>query len=390
MQSLYEEAKELQPQLAAWRHKLHQIPELDLELPQTSAFVQARLAELGIPFETLVDGNCIVATIGRGAPCVMLRADMDGLPIAEESGEPFASSNGCMHACGHDLHATSLLGAAKLLKEREAQLAGTVKLLFQPGEETFRGARAAIAEGVLANPQVNAAIGMHVASQAPLGTVLYGDVTMASVYGFRITVTGKGGHGSTPENCIDPIIVAIKIHEAFQELMAREKSSFAEAALTVGKFQAGYAANVIPEQAVMEGTLRVFDPDQRAFLIERIEQIVPAVAATYRASATLEVLTDVPEMRNDAALVQNCLAAMQKAMPELHPVGGLHAMGSEDFALVSKQVPSAYFMVGAKPSDVQKPFGHHTPHVRFSDNEATIAATAYAACALHWLESHKG
>lgn len=142
-----------------------------------------------------------------------------------------------------------------------------------------------------------------------MGTVRFGGVTMASVYGFRITVTGKGGHGSTPENCVDPIVAAIKIHEALETLMSREKSPFAEAVLTIGKFQAGDAANVIPEQAVLEGTLRAFDPDQRAFLVERIAQIAPAVAATYRATARVETLTDVPELRNDDALVRECLAA---------------------------------------------------------------------------------
>ena len=386
--TFYEDAKALRPQMAAWRRRLHQAPEVDMCLPHTSAFVQERLRDLDIPFTTLVDSNCVVATLGAGAPCIMLRADMDALPIREQSGEPFASQNGCMHACGHDLHTASLLGAATLLKARESELAGTVKLLFQPGEETFSGARAAIAEGVLEQPHVDAAVGMHVASQAPVGVVLHGDVTMASVFGFRITVTGKGGHGSTPENCIDPIVPAIKIHEALQTLMAREKSSFAEAALTIGKFQAGDAANVIPEQAVMEGTLRAFDPDQRAFLVHRIQEIVPAVAATYRATARLDVLTDVPELRNSQPLVDECLAAMRAAIPGINPVDGLHAMGSEDFALVAQRVPTAYFMLGAKPADVAEPFGHHTPHVRFSEDELVIAATGYAACAQAWLEHH--
>lgn len=157
-----------------------------------------------------------------------------------------------------------------------------------------------------------------------MGTVRFGGVTMASVYGFRITVTGKGGHGSTPENCVDPIVAAIKIHEALETLMSREKSPFAEAVLTIGKFQAGDAANVIPEQAVLEGTLRAFDPVQRAFLVERIAQIAPAVAATYRATARVETLTDVPELRNDDALVRECLAAATASIPNTNPVGGLH------------------------------------------------------------------
>ncbi len=363
------------------------MPELDLALPKTSAFVQDRLREMGIPFTTLVGGNCVVATVGSGEPCIMLRADMDGLPIREQSGEPFSSENGCMHACGHDMHATSLLGAASLLKAREGELKGTVKLLFQPGEETFNGARAAIEEGVLESPRVDAAVGMHVASQAPLGVLCYGSQTMASVFGFRITVKGKGGHGSTPEACVDPIAAAIKIHEALDSLMVREKSPYADATLTIGKFQAGEVGNVIPEQAVMEGTLRVFDEDQRTYLVQRIREVVPAVAAAYRATARLEVLTDVPTLSNDDGLVEECLGAMTEAVADLRPIGGLHAMGSEDFALVSKRVPSAYFMLGAMPDDGAEPYSHHTPQVRFNEGELAIAAACYAASAIRWLES---
>lgn len=374
--------------MIAWRRALHQIPELDLSLPKTSAFVQERLHDMGISFITLVEGNCVVATVGSGEPCIMLRADMDGLPIREQSGEPFSSENGCMHACGHDMHAASLLGAASLLKACEDNLKGTVKLLFQPGEETFNGARAALESGVLDNPRVNAAIGMHVASQAPKGTVLYGGETMASVFGFRITVTGKGGHGSTPEDCIDPIIAAIKIYEALESLMTHEKSPYADATLTIGKFHAGEAGNVIPEQAVMEGTLRVFDEGQRSYLVGRIREIVPAVAVAYRATARLDVLTDVPDLSNDEGLVGECLKAMVEAVPGLRPIGGLHAMGSEDFALVSKRVPTAYFMLGAMPDDGSEPHSHHTPQVRFNEDELAIAAACYVASARYWLERH--
>lgn len=388
MKKLYEQAKGLLPSMIAWRRTLHQTPELDLSLPKTSAFVQDRLRDMGISFTTLVDGNCVVATVGSGEPCIMLRADMDGLPIREQSGEPFSSKNGCMHACGHDMHAASLLGAASLLKAREKDLRGTVKLLFQPGEETFNGARAAVESGVLDNPRVDAAVGMHVASQAPKGIVLHGAVTMASVFGFRITVVGKGGHGSTPEDCIDPIVAAIKIHEALESLMVHEKSPYADATLTVGKFQAGEAGNVISEQAVMEGTLRVFDDDQRSYLVGRIREIVPAVAAAYRATARLDVLADVPELSNDEGLVGECLEAMVEAVPDLRPIGGLHAMGSEDFAVVSKRVPTAYFMLGAMPDDGGEPHSHHTPQVRFNEDELAIAAACYAASAEHWLEKH--
>lgn len=191
---LVAEAQAFADELAAWRHDLHQMPELGNSLPQTSTYIQARLTEMDIPFATLVDGSCVVGLVGAGAAAaqgngictneqagtvIMLRGDMDALPVAEESGEPFASTNGCMHACGHDMHATALLGAARMLKAREAELVdanATVKLLFQPGEETFEGARAAIADGLLQNPRPQVAFAMHVNSQSPLGLVLYGSL----------------------------------------------------------------------------------------------------------------------------------------------------------------------------------------------------------------------
>lgn len=148
-QEIFKEALAMQEELTTWRHALHQMPELSLDLPKTSAFVQTRLAEMDVPFHTIVNGNGVVAQLGEGEPCLLLRADMDALPVAETSGVDFASTNGCMHACGHDMHTTSLLGAAKLLKAHESELCGTVKLLFQPGEETFNGAEACIKDGVL-------------------------------------------------------------------------------------------------------------------------------------------------------------------------------------------------------------------------------------------------
>ena len=310
---LVAEAQAFADELAAWRHDLHQMPELGNNLPQTSAYIQARLDEMDIPHTTLVDGSCVVGLIGAGAVAqgngtckdeqagtvVMLRGDMDALPVVEESGEPFASTNGCMHACGHDMHATALLGAARLLKAREAELVeanATVKLLFQPGEETFEGARAAIADGLLENPRPQAAFAMHVNSQSPLGLVLYGSPALSGVYGFRITLQGKGGHGSSPEICIDPITAGVHVHLALQELISREVPAAKEVALTVGKFAGGLAANVIPDTCVLEGTLRGFDVELMEHLKTRIAEVVNGVATTYRTPATIETLSDVPPL----------------------------------------------------------------------------------------------
>ena len=196
---------------------------------------------MGVVFQLYEDSSTIVAQIGQGEKCFLLRSDMDALPVCEESGEPFASQNGCMHACGHDMHAATLLGAAKILKAHEKELKGVVKLLFQSGEETFSGAREAIKAGVLENPEVNAAFAMHVAPNMENGVIQYGKHPMTSVYGFRITLTGKGTHGSTPENGVDPINTGVHLYLAFQELIAREISALDEAVLTIGHFEGGKA-----------------------------------------------------------------------------------------------------------------------------------------------------
>ena len=396
---LADKARALAPELARWRHELHRIPELSLELPKTSAFVQARLAEMGVPFRTLVGGSCVVALLGRGArdgadaagPCILLRADMDALPVAEESGEPFASTNGRMHACGHDLHATALLGAARLLKAHEdelVRLGGTVKLVFQPGEETFLGARAALREGLLEEPRVDAAFAAHVIAAMPQGAIAYGTHALSGVYGFRITLEGKGGHGSSPEVCVDPITAGVHVHLALQELIAREVGARSEVALTIGRFSSGAAANVIPDSCVLEGTMRAFDPELMGRLVERIGEIVQGVAATYRTRATVETLNDVPPLVLDEGMVKASRGYVAAALPEQRQVGGAHNMASEDFALVSERVPSAYFMVGAGPADPSERYPQHNPKIRFADEALPVQAAAYAAVALGWLADH--
>lgn len=331
-QEIFKEALAMQKELATWRHALHQMPELSLDLPKTSAFVQTRLAEMDVPFHAIVNGNGVVAQLGEGEPCLLLRADMDALPVAETSGVDFASTNGCMHACGHDMHTASLLGAAKLLKAHESELCGTVKLLFQPGEETFNGAEACIKDGVLESPHVDAAVATHVASIAPVGLVAYGDVPNAAVYGFKITLTGKGTHGAMPALGIDPINTAVHIYLALQELIAREVPADQEATLTIGQLSAGSAFNVIPETAIMQGTLRVFDNDLRVQLIRRIGEVVENIAAAYRTKVEFEILGNIPALVCDAAFNARLAESVQQVAPALAVHGGVHTTGSEDFA----------------------------------------------------------
>lgn len=386
---LLQEAKNMQGELSNWRHALHQIPEIGVKLPKTVAYVTGRLEEMGIPYEVYEDCSCVVAVIGNGGKCILIRGDMDGLPVKEEADVPFASTNGCMHGCGHDLHAAALLGAAKMLKAHEHELKGTVKLIFQSGEEVFAGARAAVEHGVMENPKVDAAFGLHAFAAQEVGTLICGICPMSAVYGFRITVHGKGCHGSMPEDGIDPITIGAHILLGLQELISREISASDEAALTIGHFEGGSAANVIPASAVLEGTLRTFDADVRARLIQRIHEIATIVAQAYRATVDIEVLSDVPSVVCDQEMLDMSCASVKELDENIKILTDWKVMGSEDFAYYSEKVPSMFFGVGAGVPDKSKWVAQHNPKILFDDTELPYGAAIYAKVAMDWLEKNQ-
>lgn len=384
-----QEANALQEELIRWRRSMHQMPETGVQLPQTMGYISQQLTEMGIGHEYHQEISCIVATIGRGEKCFLLRSDADGLPGTEETQLPFRSVNGCMHACGHDMHAAILLGAAKLLKRHETELTGTVKLLFQSGEEVFQGAAAAIAAGVLEEPRVDAAFAAHVIARMPVGVIVTGKAPMSSVDGFKITLNGRGGHGSMPESGIDPINAAVQVYLALQSLIAREVGGTEEAVLTIGQLAAGEVANVIPERAVLQGTLRTFDPSVRERLCRRIREVAAGVAATYRCSWEYTVLSECPSMIADDAVTASAKGSIRKVVPQFHILDGAHGMGSEDFALIAQKVPSAYYMIGAGPEDERIPTGQHNPKIQFHEGVLPIGAAIYAQVAMDWLAEKK-
>lgn len=387
-QSLLEEASALQEQLVKWRRQLHQIPETGICLPQTMAFIKARLDELGIAYQAYDEISCIAATIGTGDRCFLLRSDMDALPMKEEAEVSFRSTNGCMHGCGHDMHAAILLGAAQLLKAHEKELSGTVKLLFQSGEEVFQGGKAAIAAGVLENPRVEAAFAMHVIAMLPAGMLMTGKEPMASVDGFKITVIGHGGHGSMPEACVDPINAAVQVYLALQSLIAREIGGTEEAVLTVGQLTAGETANVIPERAVLQGTLRTFKKEVRKRLVQRIREVAEGVAKTYRCQMEYEVPSACPGVVTDDEVTRQAEKSVRELLPQAQIIMGAHGMGSEDFAEITDRVPGAYYMIGAGPEDPKKRLGQHNPKIEFNEEVLSIGAAIYAKTAADWLSSH--
>ena len=381
---IFTEAQGMTEELVRWRRDLHQIPELGLKLPQTAAYIQERLKEMGIE-STCSDSSNVVALIGSGEPCFMLRSDMDALPVEERSGEQFSSTNGCMHACGHDMHAAILLGAAKMLKVREPELKGTVKLLFQSGEEIFSGAVAAMKEGVLENPKVEASFAAHVFASLPFGLVAYGDKALSSAYGFHIDITGKGAHGSTPEAGVSPINAAVHIYLGLQELIAREVSGMDEVTMTVGQLHAGSAANVIPEKAWMEGTLRTFNKETADYLIGRINEMAVKTADAYRAKAEVTALYNVPMVNNDPELNTEFIESIRELDGNLVTQKALHVMGSEDFSFFTDTIPAVYMAFGAGVEDQTRWRAQHNPEIVFNEKVLSVGAAAYVKIATDYL-----
>ena len=401
-EKLLESAKELETQLRTWRRTLHRHPEVGFDLPETKALVKKALTEMGYTPQDC--GKCGVLALAGGkrpGKTILLRGDMDALPIQEESGEEFASEvPGRMHGCGHDMHTAMMLGAAKLLKEHEDEIEGTIKLEFQPAEEIFQGSLDMLKNGLLENPKVDAAVMFHVLAGMPLpvGTVLVpgGGITMASCEQYHIVVHGKGGHGSMPENCIDPITAAAHIHIALQEINARELSQNDFGVLTTGRFAAGAASNVIPDTAEMWGTIRTTDPDNKtgAFIRQRMTEISEGVAKTFRCTAEVEFSDYCPCMMVDKALAQDAMTYMTdllgKGAMDMAPLtGGKPGGGSEDFAFVSHEVPTVSMFLACGSPERGYRYGQHHPKVRFDDSVLWEGSAAYSYFALRWLEGHR-
>ena len=388
----YERALELKDETIANRRYFHTNAEVGLEMPKAQAYVMDKLKEYGL--EPKVCGHGVTATLGKGGKCIMLRADMDALPMPEESGEPFACPTGTeAHACGHDFHAAMLLTAAKMLKENESELEGTVKFMFQPAEETFEGSKDMIANGILENPPVDAALAYHVSSgKMPVGIYMYNNAStmMFSVNGFRFTINGKGAHGAYPQMSVDPINVGAHMHLAFQTLIAREANPEKSCVFTIGKFQAGAAANIIPDTAVLEGTLRTNDPEQRELLVRRIKEVAVKTAETFGATVDIEILSDVPPLICDPNFTNEIIGYMQEMnIPGATPYPGITASASEDFAVIAEKVPSCFMYLSAGYLDERGSYPAHNPKVQFNEDVCPIGASSLAHCATQWLKNNK-
>lgn len=389
--NFYERALALKEETIAHRRYFHKNAEVGLHMPKAAAYVMEKLREYGL--SPKMCGHGVTATLGSGGKCILLRADMDALPMPETSGEDFACPTGTeAHTCGHDFHAAMLLTAAKMLKETEDSLNGTVKFMFQTAEETFEGAKDMISEGILEDPKPDAALAFHVASgQMPVGIYMYNSTgtMMASVDGFSITIKGKGAHGAYPHTSIDPINIAVHVYLALEALIAREADPSRMCVMTIGSFQAGSAPNIIPDSAVLQGTIRTNDKGSRELLVRRMQEVAAKIAEVYGGTARIEMLSQVPPLLCDPKLTQEFIGYLGKiGFPGAHPYPGISSSASEDFACIADSIPSAFVYLSAGFPDERGSFPAHNPKVLFNEDVCPIGAAGYAHCAFHWLSNN--
>lgn len=388
--NFYEQALELREETVAHRRWLHSHAEVGLNMPKAQTYVMEQLRNYGL--EPRPCGHGVTAELGReGGRTLLLRADMDALPMPEESGESFACPTGTeAHTCGHDFHAAMLLTAAKLLKEQESKLSGRIRFMFQTAEETFEGARDMMAHGILDG--VDGALAYHVGSgRMPVGLFMYnsGGTMMYSVDGFRITVHGQGAHGAYPHSSIDPINIGVHIYLALEALIAREAAPSKACVLTIGSFSAGSAPNIIPDTAVLQGTLRTDDSASREKLVRRLKEAVQGTTAVFGGSAEIEMISQVPPLVCDAAMTEEMVGYMQELpVPGLTPVPDMSASASEDFAVIAEKVPSVFMYLSAGYLDERGDAPAHNPRVRFNEEVCPIGSACLAHCAVRWLEKN--
>ncbi len=373
---LRSEIDEILPGVIADRRQFHENPELGFQEFETARAVAERLAALGV--EDIRTGIAVTGVTGlihggRGpGKTVLLRADMDALPILEENDVDYRSKvDGKMHACGHDAHTAMLLGIARVLTDRKAEFAGTVKLLFQPAEEGGGGARVMIEEGVLSDPTVDAVFGMHMDQGSPVGTIsARPGPALAAADRFYVTIKGKGGHGAHPDLTHDPIVIGAQIVTALQTVVAREIDPIESAVCTVGAFIAGEAANVIPDTAILRGTLRSFKPEVRVHLAEAVERIITNVATSMRATVDYDYAPGYPPTVNDDAMTEMVLGIAREVVGEENVRVPPAMMGAEDFSYFLEQKPGCFYFVGSANEDRGLTWGHH--HPRFDIDEESM------------------
>ena len=394
MNIFLKQASEMKQDIISARRAIHSNGGVGFDLRENADFIIESLQAMGINAQEICPCG-ITATIGKGGKTILLRADYDALPFPEESGLPFAATNNTCHACGHDFNAASLLFAAKMLKEREDELSGTVKLVFQPAEELGKGAIAMIDAGVMENPRVDAAMSLHMGigeEDTDLGDVCYTrGLRFAACDIYTITVIGKSAHGAFPFRGADPITTAARILLALQNIIPMEIDSAERAILTFGCINGGSAHNAIPDKVVLKGTLRTIDNDVRSFMKSRINEIASGIAKAMRCDAEVEIITSMPCTVMDPALCDAMHPYIEDVCQGTIHVGNkLAAMGSEDFSEFSERVPSMALQVGAGSPKQGYTYTVHNPKVVYNEDCLIYGAALFANLAFCWLRDNSG
>jgi amidohydrolase len=383
-------AAKLSDWIIGLRRELHQYPELMYEEVKTSAVVRRTLDELGIKYQYPIATTGVVATLGDGkGPCVALRADMDALPIHEEVDVPFRSKvDGKMHACGHDCHTAMLLGAARLLKEREHDVHGTIKFFFQPAEEGGAGGDRMCAEGALDNPAVQRIFGIHVWPYLPMGAVgSRTGVFLAAAGEIEITVNGKGGHAAMPHTTIDPVSTAAKIICELQTIVSREVDPLEPAVISITTVHGGEAFNVIPQSVRMTGTIRSLTMEGLRFLQQRAREVATNVAAANRCEAMVGFPGhDYPPVLNDETCWNSARTMAGEMLGSTSVVELPPVMGGEDFAFYTQRVPGVFVVLGVKQDGEGPVYGVHHPLFSANEKALPVGAALHASYALRSLE----
>lgn len=381
-----------EPKLISIRRYLHANPELSFEEYNTQKYICSYLDNIGIEYTEMVGTG--VAALIKGSKVsdnprtLLIRADIDALPIKEQSNKEYSSNNnGIMHACGHDAHTAILLGVCEILNNIRESFSGCVKLVFQPGEETTGGAKPMIDAGVLSDPKVDACVALHVDPDINTGSIRIKPGSLyASPDDFSITITGRGGHGAEPHNCIDPINISAHIITALMTLVSREINPFDEAVVSIGSIHSGTATNIIPDTAVIRGTARSLTNEIRTALKTRIGEIANSVCSAYGAKCDYEFVELFPPLINDELVAKQIYSSAIKALGEDKCIwGGKATMAGEDFAYFTQEAPSALFKLGCRNEDLG--IIHPLHHSSFDIDEAClgVGVTAFVGFALDFL-----
>jgi len=380
------EANELYQYSQALRRDFHRYPELGFREFRTAGIVAKELRSLGLEVSTGVAETGVVTLIegSQPGPVVMLRFDMDALPINEETGASYASEKvGVMHACGHDGHTAIGLTVAKILNNHRRELNGTFKLVFQPAEEALGGAERMVKEGVLEGPRPDVALGLHLWNDKPVGWVgVTAGPMMAAAELFKIIITGKGGHGAAPHLTVDPVLASAHIVNALQSIVSRNVDPLDTAVISVTAIQGGDTYNVIPSSAVMKGTIRTFNPDVRERVVSRFNEIVGKTADAMGCQVEIDVNPLAPAVINDQQISEKIQKVVDRVLPDSSLSIDEKTMGSEDMAFFMQDVPGCFIFVGSANSDKGLDYSHHHPKFDIDEDSLPLGAALLAAAAV--------